>query len=349
MRTPTFSALAANVFHEAYRSITTQGTHLSAELDSCFKTLRPSQDEAYWFRHRLFQAIRYANAESAWHGNLDAVNNPSQAFVPPWLSPFLPNTCWLDDAPTFIRVNTLKTSVQECFTALAPFHPTVVEDTCIRLDKPFGLYRSVEFGKGWFEQQDLASQQVGVSIQQHAMQSKPAMVLDLCAGGGGKTLHLAALLGGTSRVIATDIQANKLIELRKRASRAGAHNVETRHISGSKVLKRLYEKADIVLVDAPCSGTGVLRRNPDILHHLTEHTVQHLVATQAQLLNTAFKLCKPNGYVAYVTCSILPQECTQQIQKVCAEHPLTVAHEWQRNIGYKDGDGFYFCLLARTQ
>lgn len=350
MQQPTFSPSWADQFAKAFRRITSANAHLNAhlntELEQLFQSLNPSANDAALLRHRLFQALRYNDVNGAWEGAWDYVVDPSRAYRPSWCTLPADDDAWLRDAPVFVRVNTLRTSVDECFRALAPFQPMHLHHECIRLDAPFGMFKSTAFSNGWFEQQDLNSQRVGQTISEQVFQKyQPKYVVDLCAGTGGKTLHLSACLKNRGRIIALDIHEGKLETLRRRATRAGATNIETRHISSTKVVKRLAGKADLVLVDAPCSGSGVIRRKPDILYHQHQASVDELVSTQRQLLHRAASICKPNGYVAYVTCSLLDQECTEQRNYMLAECQSTLIDEWRTTIGQDNGDGFYFALF----
>ncbi len=208
------------------------------------------------------------------------------------------------------------------------------------------VFQTRAFREGLFEVQDYSSQQVAPLLD-----PQPGMrVVDACAGGGGKTLHLAALMQGKGTIIALDTLGWKLDELRQRARRAGAHNIETRTIEGSKVIKRLYETADRLLLDVPCSGLGVLRRNPDSKWKLSPQFIENLQQTQQHILQQYCRIVKPGGLMAYATCSLLPAENQEQVQRflqtpagegfeLCKERTL-----WPQEEGF---DGFYMALLRR--
>ncbi len=132
-------------------------------------------------------------------------------------------------------------------------------------------------------------------------------VIDACAGAGGKTLHLAAMMQGKGRLLAMDVEEWKLENLKQRARRAGAHNVETRVITSSKTVKRLKESSDRVLLDVPCSGLGVLKRNPDAKWRDTAERLPVLVALQEEILQRYSQMVKVGGLLVYATCSILPR------------------------------------------
>ncbi len=337
-----------DAFRNAYERVT-KGSHLSSELESLFQSVGVQGADASLIRHRLYQAIRYTNWEGAWQGALDGVIDEARMAIPLWLRERLLQknshalVASLQDAPTFVRVNTLKTTVAKAMEALAPFQPEHVEHECLRVNAPFGLFRSRAFQMGWFEQQDINSQRVSRELLRFA-KARWKRCVDLCAGAGGKTLHMAALSSGTGTIIALDIVSHKLSQLAKRAARAGAHNVEARHITSTKIYKRLYDTADVVLVDAPCSGTGVLRRNPDIALHLTEQGLQELLAIQANIFLHAVRMCKPGGVIGYATCSILDEEALPVAPQ---EVGLTLLHRWETAIGDSGGDGFVMTILRK--
>jgi 16S rRNA (cytosine967-C5)-methyltransferase len=349
MQANTSSPSPPELFRAAYERITAQGTHLSGELEQLFRALKPGSTAATKLRSRLYQAVRYADWKGAWAGALDGVLDPGRAYLPAWLRErmYMWMPAALADAPTFVRVNTRKCSVAECAHALAPYHPIPVRDACIQVQKPFGLFASEAFRNGWFEQQDVNSQRVCDSLFSGPLADMQwKLFVDLCAGAGGKTLHAAALAVNKRRILAMDVASDKLERLRVRATRAGVGNVETRWIDTTKVLKRLTGLADVVLVDAPCSGTGALRRNPDILHHLTQDRLDELKRTQAELLRRALAMCKPGGVVAYVTCSVLPEEGKEQVAALGAGTQLL--SEWETAIGEDGGDGFYMAVLTKS-
>jgi 16S rRNA (cytosine967-C5)-methyltransferase len=180
---------------------------------------------------------------------------------------------------------------------------------------------------------------------------KPGMkVVDACAGAGGKTLHLAALMENKGQIIAMDIYANKLKELKRRAKRAGAHNIEMRVIDSTKPIKKLYDKADRVLIDAPCSGLGVLRRNPDAKWKLQPEFIEKIKNTQSEILASYSRMVKPGGQLVYATCSILPSENQEQVEKFLTSDlgkEFTFVKE-KKILSHESGfDGFYMALIQR--
>lgn len=175
-------------------------------------------------------------------------------------------------------------------------------------------------------------------------------VVDCCAGAGGKTLHLAALMQNKGQLIALDIFQNKLNELKRRAKRAGAFNIEPRLIDSTKVIKKLHDKADRVLIDAPCSGLGVLRRNPDAKWKLKPEFLAEIQKTQADILDRYSKILKPGGKMVYATCSILPSENQKQIAAFLrreAGQEFSLVKEKTILPSQSGYDGFYMAMLER--
>lgn len=208
------------------------------------------------------------------------------------------------------------------------------------------VFKTPFFKKGWFEVQDAASQLVAPYLEVAPGQ----FVVDACAGAGGKSLHLAALMENKGHLLALDIYAYKLKELKRRARRNGVHNLETRLIESTKTIKRLHNRADRVLIDAPCTGLGVLRRNPDAKWKLNPEFLQRVVNTQAQLLRDYSKMVKPGGKLVYATCSILPQENEAQVQQFLKKEGAGhfVLEEEKHCSPARDGfDGFYMARLRR--
>ena len=181
---------------------------------------------------------------------------------------------------------------------------------------------------------------------------QPGMrVVDACAGGGGKSLHIAALMQSKGVLIALDTVDWKLDALKLRARRAGASNIETRTIDTRKVIKRLHATADRLLLDVPCSGLGVLRRNPDAKWKLQPESIENLKLTQQDILQSYSPIVKTGGTMVYATCSILPSENRQQVDLFLASE---AGKGWtlvsDRSILPQDEgyDGFYMALLKRN-
>jgi 16S rRNA (cytosine967-C5)-methyltransferase len=253
-----------------------------------------------------------------------------------------------EQADIILRVNTLKTSIPALRQALAetgwesellPFAPEA-----LRLLRRGNIFQHAAFKAGLFEVQDAGSQ----LIAPYLTPAPGKRVVDACAGAGGKTLHLATLMQNKGSIIALDTEAWKLKELQKRASRNGIHNIETRHIESTKVIKRLYGTADCLLLDVPCSGTGVLRRNPDAKWKLSPAFLDRVKTTQAEILDTYCKIVKPGGSMVYATCSIFPSENQSQVRKFLKNHPeFSLSSEQTIFPSVQHTDGFYMALMLK--
>ncbi|MBL7473116.1 RsmB/NOP family class I SAM-dependent RNA methyltransferase [Robertkochia sediminum] len=254
-------------------------------------------------------------------------------------------------ADVILRVNTLKTTKKELKKALAE-DGIYTDDLkgypdALVLEERANVFQTQAFKDGWFEVQDASSQLVAPMLK-----PEPGMrVVDTCAGAGGKTLHLASLMDNKGQIIAMDIYGNKLKELKRRCRRNGVHNIETREIDSTKVIKKLHDKADRVLIDAPCSGLGVLRRNPDAKWKLQPEFLDSIRETQQQILRDYSKMVKEGGQMVYATCSILPSENRQQVDKFLnSESGKGFKLKKDRSIMASESgfDGFYLALLERT-
>ena len=254
-------------------------------------------------------------------------------------------------APVILRANRLCTSPEALqqkleeegvATDLIPGYPDALQ-----LRERGNVFRTRALQHGLFEVQDAASQIVAPFLG-----AEPGMrVIDACAGAGGKTLHLSAMMENKGQLLALDIYPGKLKELRKRAKRAGAHNIETRLITSSKVIKRLSDTADRVLIDAPCTGLGVLRRNPDAKWKLGPDFVEKVCDTQLDLLTRYSQMLRRGGKMVYATCSILPSENQQQVDaflKSKAGQEFQLLQVCSLLPSREGFDGFYMALLERT-
>jgi 16S rRNA (cytosine967-C5)-methyltransferase len=274
-----------------------------------------------WLHARGLEELR-----TSWVPTIDALNRP---------------------APLFLRTNTLRTDAAALAVALAEegfsAAPVTGHPEALRVTARRDVFRLRAFREGWFEVQDVHSQRIAPLLG-----VEPGMrVVDACAGSGGKSLHLAALMRNKGRSIALDTAEWKLAELRRRAARAGVDNLEARVIDDPRALKRLHSTADRVLVDVPCSGLGVLRRNPDTKWKLGPGDLERLRALQAQLLLEYSRLVRPGGKVVYATCSVLPSENERQIDAFLAAQPgWSLEEELRLPPGEHDGDGFYAARLS---
>ncbi len=172
-------------------------------------------------------------------------------------------------------------------------------------------------------------------------------MIDACAGAGGKSLHLAALMNNKGRIISMDVEAWKLDELKKRAKRSGAFNIETRFIENKSILTAFEAKADKLLLDVPCSGSGVLKRNPDAKWKLNPESLERTKTLQKQILHDYSALLKPGGELVYSTCSIFPSENQNQVSSFIQEHPEFELQE-EKTLWPSEGyDGFYMARLLK--
>lgn len=250
-------------------------------------------------------------------------------------------------APRYVRVNMLKTSrgqLQQALTKVGiQSQPVDGVDTALLITSDAALFQTLAFKQGWFEQQDAGSQWVAA-----ALPVKPgSRVIDACAGAGGKTLALAAAMQGKGRLLAMDVEQWKLDNLQQRANRAGAGNIETRLISSSKTIKRLAGKADYLLLDVPCTGSGVLRRNPDAKWRAPMRLAE-LQLLQQDILQRYSKMLAVGGEMLYATCSIFPGENHRQIAKFLASRPdFVLLSEQQISPAATGFDGFYYAHLRR--
>lgn len=253
-------------------------------------------------------------------------------------------------APVILRTNRLKTEPAALARSLAKeeYHTSELPDfpDALVLEERGAVFRTEAFKDGWFEVQDASSQRVAPILG-----VRPGMrVIDCCAGAGGKTLHMAALMENKGHILAMDIYPAKLEELKRRARRAGAFNIETREIASSKTLKRLAGTADRVLIDAPCTGLGVLRRNPDAKWKLRPEFLSEITGVQQELLARYSRLVKPGGRLVYATCSILPQENELQVGEFLdseAGREFRLLREEKILTSRSGHDGFYISLLER--
>jgi 16S rRNA (cytosine967-C5)-methyltransferase len=287
---------------------------------------------------------------------------------------------WLAEAqalagrPTLdLRANTLKANRDKVVKALerAGAQASRIARHGIRIPAGEGPSRlpnvtaELSFQKGWFEVQDEGSQ----IVADLAMPREGEQVLDYCAGGGGKTLAMAAAMGNKGQVHAYDADRKRLAPIIERLKRAGTRNVQVH--DNRSALDTLQGKLDRVVVDAPCTGTGTWRRRPDTKWRLTEKNLEERLVQQQEALAQAAVFVRPQGHLVYITCSVLPQENEHQVMKFCAENPSFTIEpalgNWDKLFGTdapkpysRDGktltltpastdtDGFFFCMMKRN-
>ncbi|MCF2505877.1 RsmB/NOP family class I SAM-dependent RNA methyltransferase [Dyadobacter sp. CY107] len=252
-----------------------------------------------------------------------------------------------EQAPVVIRVNTLKSNVQTVREGFGEDGASEIVGipNALVLKRRQNVLNQEVFKQGFFEVQDVGSQLIAPYLDIQPGHS----VIDACAGAGGKTLHIAALLQNEGSILAMDIEHHKLVELEKRAARNGVKNLETMLISSDKIIESLAGTADRLLLDVPCSGLGVLRRNPDSKWKLKPQFLDEIRKVQWQILTHYSRMVKTGGKMVYATCSVLPSESEDQVKrfmkankkdwKFISAHRASVA---------KDGtDGFYMALMQR--
>lgn len=296
--------------------------------------------------------------------------------VPDWIMPQLKKrfgadldlelAAMLRAAPLDVRVNRLKTTRDAAAAALQAeglrSQPTPFSPIGLRLSPQAYVNNTQAHGEGLIEPQDEGSQLAAQLVDAAGCK----FVVDFCAGAGGKTLVLGAAMKNTGRLVAMDVSTIRLTQARQRLRRAGVHNAETRELDG-KWIKRHAEKAERVLVDAPCTGTGTWRRKPDAKWRLSQQDLDELVPRQAEILDRAAKLVSPKGgRLVYVTCSVLVEENEDQVAAFLARHPdfsvLPVNDVWAKTVGgacpvpgpylslspgRHGTDGFFAAILVR--
>lgn len=266
--------------------------------------------------------------KDAWEKELKALNTPAEVIL---------------------RANTLKISAiqlqkllqeQKVETKSTPYSP----DALILATRQ-NIFQNPLFKQGYFEIQDVGSQEIGRFLRVQAGER----IVDACAGAGGKTLHLASIMQNKGRIIAMDTEAWKLAELKKRAKRNGVNIVETRLIESNKTIKRLANSADKLLLDVPCSGLGVLRRNPDAKWKLSEKFIADIQEKQSLILQQYSQILKKGGFLVYATCSILPSENEKQVNNFLSQNKNFRLLESKYLLPSEYGfDGFFMALLEKT-
>jgi 16S rRNA (cytosine967-C5)-methyltransferase len=285
--------------------------------------------------------------------------------MPAWLAPHLAalvdereQEAMLGRAPLHVRVNALKTSREAICAALPSAMPLANVPHGLALPEGTPLETTAEWQAGFIEVQDAGSQFIAAACGAQPGQT----VVDLCAGAGGKTLALAADMDGRGRLIAADINRERLSRLRPRAERAGAGFIETLLLDGgreSEMLAPLAGTADCVLVDAPCTGMGTWRRNPEARWRLSFDMLSRAVGQQARILDLAAPLVKPGGVLVYAVCSLLNPEGRGQVEAFMGRTPGWVAEilagagrPWGPGRlltpAHDDSDGFFVARLRKA-
>ncbi|HUD93125.1 RsmB/NOP family class I SAM-dependent RNA methyltransferase [Sphingobium sp.] len=282
--------------------------------------------------------------------------------VPGWLQPLfaapVEQDALLGRAPVDLRINRLKAVPADVAPLLPDAAPIAGLPDALRLPEGSPVEQNEAWKAGLVEVQDAGSQWIAV-----ACGAQPGMtVVDLCAGAGGKTLALAAAMAGQGRLLAADTIRSRLARLEPRAGRAGATFIETLLLDQAheaRGLEPLQGQADVVLVDAPCSGTGTWRRNPEARWRLTQARLDRLAAEQARILDFAAPLLAPDGVLVYATCALTDREGRDQVDAFLSRHAGWTAESIDLPVGRRHGagllltpghdgsDGFYFARLKR--
>jgi len=295
-----------------------------------------------------------------------AENEPTAApgLVPAWLvpelSPVIRKEEWpalLERAPLDLRVNVARISRDELVKQFEGAVATPHSPWGIRLPSDSRIDDHPAYGQGLVEVQDEGSQLIVLACEPKADEQ----ILDLCAGAGGKSLALAAAAAPGAHILATDSNRARLAKLPARAERAGT-NIETRLLNPPKELAELsdwHAKADLVLIDAPCSGSGTWRRNPEGRWRLTPERLDRVIALQERLLDIGTTLVKPGGRLVYAVCSLLSREGAGQIERFQTRHSSWISEATAMSAGRSDGagqlltpghdstDGFFVARFAR--
>jgi len=313
----------------------------------------------------------------AWPVRLDEAPAPIQGDYPDWLdgplarafgeARALEGQAMAARAPVDLRINTLKSDAEHVLKALSPFHPELLAypPGAVRVPPPAASERAAPveaapaFERGWFEVQDAGSQIAAAA----AGEVRGRQVLDFCAGGGGKTLALAAAMGNTGQLYAYDADARRLADTVRRSQRAGVRNLQVRSPIDPKALDGLEGRMDLVFVDAPCTGSGTWRRHPDAKWRLAPPQLERRIAEQEAVLAAAAPYLKPGGRLIYVTCSLLAEENEDRVAAFLGAHlgfasepvELAGAERWLTKDGFlrmtprtAGTDGFFVAIVARA-
>ena len=342
-----------------------------AELKTYFDGIayhpKPFSNDA--FEH--LQQLDFAALESA--------PTSVQLNIPDWLAPKLEQSLGAayvvemqalnSRATTDIRVNLLKVSVEEMANSLESasfeFSQSQLSPWCIRFNQRVALTSLDSFRQGHFEIQDEGSQLLALASEAKTGEK----VVDFCAGAGGKSLAMATMMDNKGVIHACDVHNKRLAQLSLRAKRAGVHNIRVHELSSEhdKWVKQHRSMADIVMIDAPCTGTGTWRRNPDSRWNLKPEHLDNLLIVQQSILQSASRLVKPGGRLLYATCSLLKEENQQQIEQFLLNNSdfsyrtinlpestlgqLSAGEYQQHQLTLSPAnsgtDGFYLCALQR--
>lgn len=366
--TPRLKVILDEVFHENHKKIDT--------LKALFTGERHAPDE---LRDSELQLIQRILGEPLNHEDMD---EKTRYECPDWIYPRLKEVFgspenfakemseMLEPAELHLRVNVLKATVEEAQTELAKddikTQKGALSPISLIVDGRPPLSASKAFKDGLVEIQDSGSQLIALLTG-----VKPGQrVSDFCSGAGGKALAMGAQMQNKGLLVASDVLAGKLKRAKVRFKRAGLHNIETRPLSSErdKWVKRAKETFDVVLTDAPCSGTGTWKRNPDMRWRFMGPDLAELIDLQYSILESASRMVKVGGELVYATCSVLPEENQDQINKFLKNHDqfelVPMAEIWDDRVGTQNPgftdmmdltpamsgtDGFFAAVMKRVR
>jgi 16S rRNA (cytosine967-C5)-methyltransferase len=330
------------MWHIANHEVSFQQKDLE-KLIYLYHELKGEKTFMEWYEQKSFKGIAPAIIHSisdelykkgfdelgeTWNKELKAMNKPSDLVI---------------------RVNILKAKKYKVIEALKAanilFEDSTTAPDALIIKQKANIYQLEIFKNGWIEVQDINSQMIAPLLDiQDGMR-----VIDACAGGGGKTLHMAAQMQNKGKIIALDIEQRKLDNLKTRAARSGASNIETRLIEDAKTIKRLENTADRLLLDAPCSGIGVLKRNPDAKYKMNLEKIARIQKIQAEILNDYSTMLKSGGKMIYATCSIFKSENEMQVEQFLKNNSDFTLLKQQTLYTSETGyDGFFISEIMKS-
>ncbi|MFQ5729654.1 MAG: RsmB/NOP family class I SAM-dependent RNA methyltransferase [Waddliaceae bacterium] len=293
------------------------------------------QPEEYLNRPNIPEHVRLSFPKTLYHLILDSFGEEKAREL-----------CLVSNqpAPTTVRINPLKTTRKEMLNLWTPDYtisPCKVAKHGILFHKKINFFGLPEFKAGLFEVQDEGSQ-----LLADLMHVEPGQhVLDYCAGSGGKTLAFAHRMKGSGQIYLHDLRSAILLECRKRMRRAGIQNSQIVKFDDPK-LEKLKKRMDWVLVDAPCTGTGTMRRNPEMKWRFTEETLPRLIGQQRMIFEKALRYVRPGGRIVYGTCSLLQPENQDQVEHFLRTYPLEIEGPFLQSLPKKGSmDGFFGAVL----
>ena len=313
-----------------------------------FLSKKSSWESRYEFYHQAFYEKYLNDQEIPLHVRMSFPESLFKLFVNSYGETKACELCLVSNerAPTSVRVNTLKTTRDEMlerWKANYEVIPCQFSPNGITFLEKINFLSMPEFQEGLFEVQDEGSQ-----LLSDLLKVEPGkLVMDYCAGSGGKTLAFAQKMQGKGQIYLHDVRSHVLQEAKIRLRRAGIQNAQVVEAE-SPTLKKLKKKMDWVLVDAPCTGTGSMRRNPEMKWRFTEDTLTKLVGQQRIIFEKALSYLKPDGRIVYATCSILKEENEEQLEHFKKTYGLQVEGEIFKSLPTKDGmDGFFGVVLKK--